>query len=432
MVYCQNSTEFEQAKTVLFTDSTSQANPQFLDYIKKSYMGRVEVWATHVRIEKKIPTHGMNTAAYSENSFGITKDEIFQREKCFNFPDMLRLLLDENSRHWTRKCVQIANNRFIRFKQNKSKYIPATSGINLETIVDLGNKCFMVESETTGGKLYYVDMITGFCSCPCGVCCSPCKHKSAVAYKFGIAEFSVIPTMDPKSRALFYYLGTGKQLPDWHFRPLSGKEMETAGAKYVEEVTQETIPNDGRLRNFVPEVLDIEEEAVVINYDINIERDNTGVEDLEIEREETDKKVTLEDFMEKIEAFKIRIENRLDNNKISTKSLKSFNLSMKHVLEGNDSKLQDTLFKFTKEKYTRNRNNSGRKKQKTGKAIPTQMNRRNMRTYKQKGKKTSASGRRPDPTSGSGLESQEFSIGDLHGTAYSMGSSKLQKKRKNA
>ena len=155
MVYSQNSAEFEKAKTIFFTDKTSQANPQFSDYIKKSYMGRVEVWATHVRRERKIPTHGMNTAAYSENSFGITKDEIFQREKCFNFPDMLRLLLEENSRHWTQKCVQIANNRFIRFKQNKSKYLPTISGINLETIVELGNKCFMVESEKTGGQLYY-------------------------------------------------------------------------------------------------------------------------------------------------------------------------------------------------------------------------------------------------------------------------------------
>ena len=37
---------------------------------------------------KEISQKGMNTAAYSENSFGITKDKIFEREKCFNFPDM--------------------------------------------------------------------------------------------------------------------------------------------------------------------------------------------------------------------------------------------------------------------------------------------------------------------------------------------------------
>ena len=56
-------------------------------------------------------------------------------------------------------------------------------------------------------------MLTGFSSCPQGVCCGPCKHKTAVANKFGMAESTVIPTMDPKARGLFYFLATGLLLP---------------------------------------------------------------------------------------------------------------------------------------------------------------------------------------------------------------------------
>ena len=157
-------------------------------------MGRVSVWATYIRLEKKSPTHGINTAADSENSFGITKDEIFEREKCFNFPDMLNLLLDENSRHWTRKAIQIGNNRFSRFKGNKSRYFQKPSNIKKESIQNLGNKCFIVKSEKVEDLFYDVDMATGFCSCPSGRCCGPCKHKFAIAKYYKVAGFSVVPT----------------------------------------------------------------------------------------------------------------------------------------------------------------------------------------------------------------------------------------------
>ena len=82
---------------------------------------------------------------------------------------MLNLLLDENSRHWTRKAIQIANNRFSRFKGNKSRYFQKPSNIQKEFIQDLGNNCFIVKSEKVEGMFYDVDMATGFCSCPSGL-----------------------------------------------------------------------------------------------------------------------------------------------------------------------------------------------------------------------------------------------------------------------
>ena len=156
LVYAKTKAEFDEKYEELKHDNVAANYSNFLNYINNSYMGRVKDWATYVRLEQKIPTHGMNTAAYSEQSFGITKDEIFQREKCFNFPDMLQLLLDENSRHWTRKCIQIANNQTSRFKHNTNRYFLKNSQINEENIVDLGGKCFEVESENEQGKFYSV------------------------------------------------------------------------------------------------------------------------------------------------------------------------------------------------------------------------------------------------------------------------------------
>ena len=239
LVYAQTYESFKECKEEFDIDPVVAKYPNFKNYVETSYMGRISVWATFVILERKLPTHGMNTAAYSENSFGITKDEIFEREKCFNFPDMLNLLLDENSRNRTRKAIQIGNNRFSRFKGNKSRYFQKPSNIKKESIQNLGNKCFIVKSEKVEDLFYDVDMATGFCSCPSGRCCGPCKHKFAIAKYYKVAGFSVVPTMDPKARALFYYLGTGISLPDWHFRALTEKDSETHAKEHIEEVVSE-------------------------------------------------------------------------------------------------------------------------------------------------------------------------------------------------
>ena len=349
LVYAKTKTEFEEKYEELKNNSVAANYVNYLNYIHSSYMGRVKDWATYIRLEQRIPTYGMNTAAYSEQSFGITKDKIFQREKCFNFPDMLQLLLDENSRHWTRKCIQIANNQFSRFKQSKNRYFPKKSNIKEENIVDLGGKCFEVESETEVGKYYSVNMVTGFCSCPVGVCCGPCKHKFAVSNKYKLAESCVIPTMDPKSRSLFYFLATGNQLPDWHFRPLAEKEGLTHATDYVKEVMQQNKPT-------------VEKQAFIEDISTH---DNDEVHTKETNTEEELVARTLEEFEKQIDLFKEKIISKLSTDISWTKSVQAFNTSMKRVLCHNDSKLEGVLFNFSKEKPLRNIN--GRKKQKNRK-----------------------------------------------------------------
>ena len=56
---------------------------------------------------------------------------------------------------------------------------------------------FMVESEKTKDTFYTCDMLSGYCSCPVGSTCAPCKYKSAVAKHFKIALFSAPSVSDP-------------------------------------------------------------------------------------------------------------------------------------------------------------------------------------------------------------------------------------------
>ena len=50
--------------------------------------------------------------------------------------------------------------------------------------MDLGESKYLVESEQTDDKWYMCDMKSGYCTCPVGGNCSPCKHKSAVSKHF--------------------------------------------------------------------------------------------------------------------------------------------------------------------------------------------------------------------------------------------------------
>ena len=72
---------------------------------------------------------------------------------------------------------------------------------------------FMVESEKTKDTFYTCDMLSGYCSCPVGSTCAPCKHKSAIAKHFKIALFSVAPVSDPKMKAMYLFFALGKVLP---------------------------------------------------------------------------------------------------------------------------------------------------------------------------------------------------------------------------
>ena len=93
--------------------------------------------------------------------------------------------------------------------------------------------------------------------------------------------------------------------------------------------------------------------------------DNDEVHTKETNTEEELVARTLEEFEKQIDLFKEKIISKLSTDISWTKSVQTFNTSMKRVLCHNDSKLEGVLFNFSKEKPLRNIN--GRKKQKNRK-----------------------------------------------------------------
>ena len=78
----------------------------------------------------------------------------------------------------------------------------------------------MVESEQNKERMYFnlVNMNSGFCQCPLGSSCGPCKHKTATAKHKWFAGLSVVPKNDPRMRAFWHYIALGSIQPKWLYR----------------------------------------------------------------------------------------------------------------------------------------------------------------------------------------------------------------------
>ena len=155
-----------------------------------------------------LPTHNTNTNNYVEISFRETKDHQFNRQKTFNLPELLSIVMDQ-SENYLQKLIDMGCSRTDQLRYNHSRYNMIQSKIELRHIIDLGEGDYLVESEKSD-KQYKVSMISGFCQCPAGSNCGPCKHKSAIAKFCGFAGFNAIPTNDPHMRALWHYIAVGQ------------------------------------------------------------------------------------------------------------------------------------------------------------------------------------------------------------------------------
>ena len=97
----------------------------------------------------------------------------------------------------------------------------------------------MVESEQNKERMYLVNMNSGFCQCPLGRSCGPCKHKTAIARHRGFAGLSVVPKNDPRMRAFWHYIAIGSIQPEWLYRDKNDlKELNLK--QFIEEKIKET------------------------------------------------------------------------------------------------------------------------------------------------------------------------------------------------
>ena len=211
MMYSKTREEFEKCEDRFRSDNVSNMLPNFQTHIHRLYAHRIETWALFSRLERQLPTRGSNTNNYCEASMKTTKENQFGRVRTFNLAELLQVICDDSTLYVT-KLVDIGNGRDTVIKQAKSKYLGKDSKITEDEIVDLGDNAYLVESESTKGKWYTCNLLSGYCSCPVGITCAPCKHKAAVTRITGKAQFTQTPKNDPCQRAMYHYIAWGRTL----------------------------------------------------------------------------------------------------------------------------------------------------------------------------------------------------------------------------
>jgi hypothetical protein len=248
-IYARTFRHFLRCKQNIEEDPIALQYPQFLNHVYKPYFkdeDRIEAWAHYFRHERNLQTHGNDTNNYVETSFRETKDNQFNRTKCFNVPDLLSVLLDHSDSYKT-KLTDLGNNRTAHYRYNKSKYIGKKTSIKKDKITELGGGNFIVEDNVKGKtEQFRLNIYTGFCECKTGSNCGPCQHKTSVSQHFNISGFSIIPEQDPNMRALWHYIAYGRTLSSHMYRGLhdSNKQVLDVEAFINERLAEPTSEYD--------------------------------------------------------------------------------------------------------------------------------------------------------------------------------------------
>ena len=207
VVYSKTSDEFDAAREDMENDEIFALYENYHDHLSTSYFGRIETWAIYIRLQENYPTHNTQTNNYIESSFRVTKDLLFNRTKCYNVPDLVQNLLQEESGYYANKLIDFGNGIFSK-NVTKSKYSGDVT-ISREDIVEIfTDRIFYVKSQSDDEIFYMVDMRSGVCECRVGRSKAPCKHKHSIKTHFNIAEFSSLP-LDAKSRAMWHFIAEG-------------------------------------------------------------------------------------------------------------------------------------------------------------------------------------------------------------------------------
>ena len=341
VMYAETEMDFKKCQKDLEDDVVSKLYPQFLSHVQKRYSHRIETWALFVRKAKNLPTRGSNTNNYCEASMKTTKERQFGRVRTFNLPEMLSVICDD-SKIFQQKLIDIGHNRDTVQKQAKSKYIGKKSTLRRDQVVDMGGDRFLVESENVKDKWYVCCMNTGYCQCPVGSTCAPCKHKAAVATHCGRASFSVTPTADPCQRALYHFIALGKTMPAHCYRnsgdPSSEPDVEA----------------------FIKAHISVEPEKQVASCDTNVS--NMEVEDSEEDREEFDADLVAKNFSDAMNSYRDMIlcqQSKAKQDPATNKAMMAMTKSLKRSMKCTPATHQNQMHTFGKGTTSGNRTKNG-------------------------------------------------------------------------
>ena len=176
VIYAKTYTDLQERDKELEDDELSKKYPHFVEHLAKAYGRRIETWALFYRRENNLPTRGSDTNNYVETSMKLTKEKRFSRVIPHNLVELLKVLCDDSALYVT-KLVDIGNGRDSALRQANSKYLERENKYTKEQIVELGESRYLVQSEQSDEVWYMCDMRSGYCSCPVGTNCSPCKQQ---------------------------------------------------------------------------------------------------------------------------------------------------------------------------------------------------------------------------------------------------------------
>ena len=269
------------------------------------------------------------------------------------------------------KCVDAANNVLVgRLRNNKWKYVMKSPNINPENIMNLGENCFLVPSETLSDVSYMVDMNMRSCSCPVGVSRGPCKHKMIISLTKNLPSFDVVPTDNPEMRKVFMYLGTGKSMQlDW-FLPLRHPASNSGPGTEHEQIDPNRDADDVQIM------------------------DTNGVSTMESCASATDEfedaTVVEEKLNRALSLLQEKISLRIEKDPAGySKALDILEKTIKRLPDSVDSALQKSLSQFGK---SVTQSSSVLKRKKIG-LIPVQVTAKSRRVYKIRGSRSAVAGR---------------------------------------
>ena len=288
---------------------------------------------------------------------------------------MLDILLD-NSIYYKKRLLDIGNGRFGAFKNTKSRYLLKTINIREDQIFEIGEFNFIVESEKNLDVFYHVNMISGFCECKAGFNRGPCKHKRAIAKYKRFAEFSVLPELDAKIRALYHYIADAAVCKSSWYRDLDNPDEIANVSEFVQNRTED--------RECVSEIVPADRENSDEKINISSEE---GYEDGSDNEDADD---VLDKFVTALDAFKSKVVASYGDK--FRKGVAYFTKKIQKMTKQNETSLEKSLYSIGKEI---NKPRNGGKKRKIGKLIPVQVTAKSRRQYKHRGRAVGSLGRKP-------------------------------------
>ncbi|KAL1450659.1 hypothetical protein WDU94_002998 [Cyamophila willieti] len=170
-----------------------------------NYYRREKEWALYART----PAMMKNKYTYknSESSIRVLKEQILQRTKSFNIPQLVDAMTSALSSYYERRILNCVNNKAQAWETKYYMPTEKIQGLNCTKTTEME---YSVRNEK--GEESLVNHEIGACTCPRSIDGTLCKHQYAVMLKFNLHCDLFVPSKDVTAKKHLYYIATGEQL----------------------------------------------------------------------------------------------------------------------------------------------------------------------------------------------------------------------------